>query len=94
VIIRSAPKKEALSVRVGQRVLIVGWGPRSAKGETVEICAKRGGCITSPVKVSGGGNVQRFAPWTIQPKQLVAEKFTVRLRVNGRVRAVDNVPAN
>jgi hypothetical protein len=92
VIIRSAPRKEAVSVRVGQNVLIVGWGPRSAKGASVELCAAHGPCVRSPVKISGAGNVQRFASWAVKASQVAGGRLTIRLRSRGAVRAVDFVP--
>lgn len=92
VIIRSAPKKEAVTVRAGQTVLVVGWGPRAAKGATVELCPSRGACARSAVKVSGAGNVQRFVSWPVKRPQVTGGKFTIRLRSGGAVRASDDVP--
>ena len=89
VIVRSAPKKEAVSVQVGQTVFLVGWGPRAAKGATVDLCTARGGCIRSPIKVSGAGNVQRFASTKVKASQLAGGRLTVRLRSSGQVHAAD-----
>jgi hypothetical protein len=92
VILRRPPKKEAKTVRVGNTVTVFGWSPTSAKGQRFELCAAkpRGRCI-KPVRRLNGKN-QVFNTWTVRRADIYRGLLRVRLRVNGRGRAVDFVP--
>jgi hypothetical protein len=91
VILRRPLTKEAKVIRVGNTVAVFGWSPRSAQGERFELCAAkpRGRCI-KPVRRLNGKD-QIFNTWTVRRADVYSGFLRVRLRVNGRGRAVDFV---
>lgn len=91
LILRRPATKEAKQVRVGNNVIVFGWSPQSAAGQRFELCAvkPRGRCVR-PVRRLNGKN-QTFNTWTVRRGDVYRGFLRVRLRVNGRGRAVDFV---
>jgi hypothetical protein len=76
---------------IGNNVVVFGWSPKSAQGQRFELCAAkpRGRCI-KPVRRLNGKN-QVLNTRTVRRGDVYRGFLQVRLRVNGRGRAVDFV---
>jgi hypothetical protein len=93
LILRKPPRKEATSAKVGDTLTVVGWSPRSMKGETYQLCYQRGqvkACILAGKTLTG--RVQTFGLWRVMRGQAVRGVLKVSLVVLGRSRAFDTVP--
>jgi len=76
LIIRQSPRKQALTVRVGQRVLLAGWSPRAFAGRLFQLCVAG----RSPVTCGAGrtkltGTVQTFGTHTVRAQDVRAGRF-------------------
>jgi hypothetical protein len=91
VILRRPATKEAELVRVGNSVVVFGWSPKSAAGQRFQVCAAkpRGRCVKPTRPLNGKGQV--FNTWTVRRADVYRGFLRLRLRVNGRGRAVDFV---
>lgn len=93
LILRKPPHKEATTVKVGDRLTVVGWSPESRKSEGFQLCVSRLDgveCRTSSRYVLSG-KVQTLAVWKVAPGERRDGVFELSLRVRGAIRASDTV---
>jgi hypothetical protein len=94
LILRSPPRKEATSAKVGTSLRVVGWAPSAVwAGERYELCATRGArsrCVKAKGKLTG--KVQVLGTWKVARGERIKNVFKLSLRVRGRVRTSDTVP--
>jgi hypothetical protein len=91
LIIRKPIRKEATLVSVGQVVWAAGWSPKRFTGKRFELCAVKAGgrCVKGARPLRG--KLQIFGRWTVSGRDVSGGSFRLRLRVQGRARAVDSV---
>lgn len=89
LIIRKPLRKEAQTVSVGNTVWAAGWSPKSFKGRRFDLCAAKAGgrCVRAPRALNGRNQV--FGTWKVAARDVSGGSFRLRLRVQGRARAVD-----
>ena len=83
--------KEAVSTKVGETLRVVGWAPSPGVGQRYELCAKRGAamrCVAAKRPLTLG--VQVLGVWTVVRGESSNGKFSLSLRVKGRIRASDS----
>jgi hypothetical protein len=92
LIIRYPIRKEAELVRFGVVVWAVGWSPKRFTGKRFELCGGKavGRCVKGARPLRG--KLQVFGRWTVAGRDLSGGLFWLRLRVQGRTRAVDFAP--
>jgi hypothetical protein len=91
LIIRKPIRKEATLVSVGQVVWAAGWSPKRFTGKRFELCVGKAGgrCVKGARPLRG--KLQIFGRWTVASRDVSGGFFRLRLRVQGRARAVDSV---
>lgn len=77
---------------MGETLTIVGWSPRSMKGEQYRLCvtlSKGRICEGSSTFVLKGTVPERFGTWKVARGEGRRGVFTLSLQVKGRTRALD-----